>query len=129
MPQMCNGVQGKMKRGSLNKITDVPGVKVGHSTIKTVRHNTGVTVILPTEDNIFLNKLVAAYYVSNGFGKTMGSIQLGELGTLETHIALTNTLNVGIVADSMVQYMIDLCAKDNFKLTSVNPVVGECNDF
>ena len=120
---------GKMKKGFLNKITDVPGVKVGHSTIKTDRHNTGVTVIMPTQDNIFLNKLVASYYVSNGFGKTMGTIQLGELGSLETPIALTNTLNVGIVADSMVQYMIDLCAKDNFKLTSVNPVVGECNDF
>ena len=120
---------GKMKRGKLNKITDVHGVKVGHSTIKNETHNTGVTVIMPVEDNMFLKKLVAATYVSNGFGKTMGSIQLGELGTLETPIALTNTLNVGIVADAMVQYMIDLCAKDNFKLTSVNPVVGECNDF
>ena len=120
---------GRMKKGTLNKITDVKGIRVGHSTIKTERHNTGVTVILPTEDNIFLNKLAAATYVSNGFGKTMGSIQVGELGTLETPIALTNTLNVGIVADSMVQYMIELCAKDNFKLTSVNPVVGECNDF
>ncbi len=119
---------GKMKKGKLNKITDVKGVRVGHSTIKTESHNTGVTVIMPTDDNIFLNKLVAASYVSNGFGKTMGLVQVDELGTLETPIALTNTLNVGIVADSMVQYMIDICEKDNFKLSSVNPVVGECND-
>ena len=87
---------GKMKKGKLNKITDVKGVRVGHSTIKTESHNTGVTVIMPTDDNVFLNKLVAASYVSNGFGKTMGLVQVDELGTLETPIALTNTLNVGI---------------------------------
>lgn len=119
---------GKMRKGKLNKITDVKGVKVGHSTIKNDTHNTGVTVIMPTNDNIFLNKLVSATYVSNGFGKTIGTLQIDELGTLETPIALTNTLNVGVVSDSLVQYMIDTCKNDNFRLESVNVVVGECND-
>ena len=88
---------GSMERGRLNKITDVPGVLVGHATIRDERHHTGVTVILPCADNMFKSKLTAASYVLNGFGKTQGLVQVDELGTLETPIALTNTLNVGKV--------------------------------
>ena len=119
---------GKMPRGPLNKITDVPGVRVGHATIRDDRHNTGVTVILPSEENVFRNKLVAAAFVHNGFGKTAGTVQIEELGTLETPIALTNTLNVGAVSDAVVQYMTEVCERDGTALSSVNPVVGECND-
>ncbi len=119
---------GKLPRGPLNKITDVAGVRVGHCTVRDDRHNTGVTVILPSEDNVFTNKLIAAAYVHNGFGKTAGTVQIEELGTLETPIALTNTLNVGIVSDAVVEYMTALCAQDGVALRSVNPVVGECND-
>ena len=119
---------GKMPKGELNKITDVYGVTVGHSTIRDETHNTGVTVIMPSEANIFTHKLVAASYVHNGYGKTCGTIQIDELGTLETPIALTNTLNVGLVSDALVQYTLDRCAKENVKVYSINPVVGECND-
>lgn len=119
---------GKLPRGALNKITDVEGVRVGHSTIRSQEHNTGVTVILPSPCNIFANKLISAVYVHNGFGKSMGTVQLEELGTLETPIALTNTLNVGLVADALVQYTIEQCQKENFPVYSVNPIVGECND-
>lgn len=123
------GIQiGRLPRGERNKITDVAGVRVGHSTIRDEKHQTGVTVILPSEGNIFRDKLTAAVYVHNGFGKTMGTIQIEELGTLETPIALTNTLNVGLVADAMVSYMTERCAEDGIPLRSVNPVVGECND-
>lgn len=114
--------------GRLNKITDVPGVKVGHTTIDTPDHKTGVTVILPCEDNPFTTKLTAAAYVHNGFGKTQGIPQIEELGTMETPIALTNTLNVGKVHDAIVEYMIDWCKKDGVEVKSINPVVGECND-
>ena len=96
---------GRMERGPRNAITDVPGVRVGHCTVDNARHKTGVTVVLPCEDDIFQNKMVAAYHVLNGFGKTAGLMQIGELGTLETPIALTNTLNVGLVHDAMVEYM------------------------
>lgn len=90
------GVQvGTMKKGPLNKISDVPGVLVGHCTIDTADHQTGVTVVLPGPENPFLYKPVAASFVLNGFGKTLGLVQIDELGTLETPIALTNTLNVG----------------------------------
>ena len=119
---------GRMQPGPLNKITDVEGVTVGHATIDTVRHKTGVTVILPCEDNMFARKLTAAVYVHNGFGKTQGTIQIEELGTLETPIALTNTLNVGKVHDALVGYMVSRCKEDKVPMHSVNPVVGECND-
>ncbi len=119
---------GRLERGPLNKITDVPGVRVGHSTIRDGRHNTGVTVILPPGDNPFRDRLVAASFVHNGFGKTAGTVQIDELGTLETPIALTNTLNVGAVSDAVAAYMIRVCEKDGIPMHSVNPVVGECND-
>lgn len=119
---------GEMKTGERNKITDVPGVKVGHCTVDTGKHKTGVTVILPCEDNPFIRKLTAAAYIHNGFGKSQGLVQVEELGTLETPIALTNTLNVGKVHDAVVDYMIERCRKDGVEVASINPVVGECND-
>lgn len=119
---------GSLKKGKLNKITDVNGVKVGHCTIDNEEHKTGVTVILPSEKNIFLNKFPCAAYVINGFGKTQGTIQIEELGTLETPIAITNTLNVGLVHDSIVEYMLQVCKKEECEFTSINPVVCECND-
>ncbi len=121
-------VTGKLTPGPLNKITDVEGVTVGHATIDTEEHKTGVTVILPCEDNPFRRKLTAAAYIHNGFGKSQGIIQMEELGTLETPIALTNTLNVGKVHDALVDLMLERCSAEGIEVTSINPVVGECND-
>ncbi len=114
--------------GPSNKITDVKGVTVGHCTVDTQRSKTGVTVIIPCADNPFSRKLTAAVCIQNGFGKSQGLVQIEELGTLETPIALTNTLNVGIVHDAMVDYMLKVGEQDGISITSVNPVVGECND-
>lgn len=119
---------GRMPHGPRNLITDVPGVRVGHCTVDAGDCHTGVTVVLPPSQNPFADKLTAASCVLNGFGKTQGLVQVDELGTLETPIALTNTLNVGKVHDALVSYMIDVCQKDGLRLTSVNPVVCECND-
>ena len=119
---------GKLPTGPNNKITDVPGVTVGHCTVDTQEHKTGVTVVLPCPQNPFFHKLPAAGFVLNGYGKTAGLVQVNELGTLETPIALTNTLNVGLVWDALADYMIDLCAAEGHTLRSVNPVVCECND-
>lgn len=119
---------GELKKGKLNKITDVKGVKVGHCTIDTEDNKTGVTVIIPSDKNVFLNKLVCASFVLNGFGKTGGLVQIDELGTLETPIAFTNTLNVGLVHDAVVEYMIGECRKDGFDVLSINPLICECND-
>ena len=119
---------GRHETGPLNKLTDVPGVTVGHCTVDTGEHKTGVTVILPCRDNMFEKKLTAAAFVHNGFGKTAGTLQIEELGTLETPIALTNTLNVGLVHDAMVDYMTERCRNEGIEVKSLNPVVGECND-
>ncbi len=119
---------GKLTKGPRNTITDVPGVKVGHSTVDNSRHKTGVTVVMPCEDDIFQETMVAACHVLNGFGKTAGLMQIEELGTLETPIALTNTLNVGLVHDAMVEYMCRQGEKQGYAVRSVNPVVCECND-
>lgn len=115
-------------KGKLNNICDVPGVKVGHCTIDKDDTHTGVSVILPCEDNIFERKMPAAAVVFNGFGKTQGTIQVEELGTLETPIAMTNTLNVGKVHDAMVEYMTERCKADNVEMFSINPIITECND-
>ena len=116
---------GILKTGKWNSITDVVGVKVGHSSIidgKNIR--TGVTIIKPHDRDLFNEKVTAAVYVINGFGKAIGFTQVEELGTIETPIALTNTLNVFLVGDAIVEYMIS----NNSKIRSVNPVVGETND-
>lgn len=118
-----------MKKGKLNAITDVKGVKVGHKTVSRGNHQTGVTVIIPGMHNLFYTKHNAAAHVINGFGKSQGLIQIDELGTLETPIALTNTLNVGLVHDALVEYTLNACQADGLDLpASINPVVMECND-
>lgn len=119
---------GSLPAGERNLITDVPGVAVGHCTVDTAEHKTGVTVLLPCPENPFVHKLPAAAFVLNGFGKTAGLVQVEELGTLETPIALTNTLNVGLVHDALVEYMARRCEAEGVSLRSVNPVVCECND-
>ena len=118
---------GVMQPGKLNSITDVAGVLVGHTTLiagDSIR--TGVTAILPYEGNIFQQKVPAAVYVENGFGKLAGSTQVNELGNLETPIVLTNTLNVPVAMDAVIDYTLQ--QKGNENIGSVNAVVGETND-
>ena len=118
---------GVMQRGTLNAITDVEGVKVGHTTlIKGDSVRTGVTAILPHGENIFQQKVPAAVFVGNGFGKLAGSTQINELGNLETPIILTNTLNVPTAMDAVIKYTLNLPENENVR--SVNAVVGETND-
>ncbi|MBQ7130757.1 MAG: P1 family peptidase [Oscillospiraceae bacterium] len=122
------GKIGRMPQGPRNNIADVAGVTVGHCTVDNDHHKTGVTVVMPCENDIFRSKMVAACHVLNGFGKTAGLMQIQELGTLETPIALTNTLNVGLVHDAMVEYMCRQAETGGYSIRSVNPVVAECND-
>jgi D-aminopeptidase len=113
--------------GPLDAITDVAGVRVGHTTlIRGDNVRTGVTVILPPGDNLFRDKVPGAVYVGNAFGKLMGSTQVEELGEIETPIALTSTLNVPRVADAILDYILAL--PGNEQVRSVNPLVAETND-
>ena len=118
---------GILKPGKWNAITDVEGVKVGHVTlIKGKNIRTGVTAILPHERNIYQEKVPAAVYVANGFGKLMGYTQIEEMGNIETPIILTNTLSVPTAANALIDYILSL--PGNEKVYSVNAVVGETND-
>ncbi|MFN0256362.1 DmpA family aminopeptidase [Pedobacter ureilyticus] len=118
---------GILKTGSNNAITDVNGVSVGHTTlIKGDSVRTGVTAIVPHAGNLFQEKVPAAIYVGNGFGKSMGLSQIKELGNLETPILLTNTLNAPLVANALLDYMLALPGNENVR--SVNAMVGETND-
>lgn len=118
---------GILQTGKWNAITDVKGLTVGQKTlIKGDSVRTGVTVIVPHQGNIFQEKVPAAVFVGNGFGKSMGTTQIEELGNIETPVALTNTLNAPKVADGLISYM--LAQKGNEKVQSVNAIVGETND-
>jgi len=111
---------GVLPPGPRNAIADVPGVAVGHVT----HARTGVTAVLPAAGNVFAQKVPAAAFVENGFGKAAGLLQVMELGTLETPVILCNTLAVGRCADALIDHV--LAASPEVK--SVNPVVLECND-
>ncbi len=118
---------GVYEPGLLNAITDVPGVRVGQvSIIEGDSVRTGVTAIVPHPGNLFREKVAAAIYVYNAFGKLVGTTQVNELGQLETPILLTNTLSVWDAAAAMTDWM--LARPGNENVGSINPVVGETND-
>ena len=118
---------GVFEPGPLNAITDVAGVRVGHATLIQGDHvRTGVTVIVPHAGNVFQDKVPGAVFVGNAFGKLAGSTQVDELGTIETPIALTNTLSVGAAIEGLVTWTIDQAGNENVR--SVNALVGETND-
>jgi len=118
---------GILPTGPLNAITDVDGVKVGHTTIISGENiRTGVTAILPHGGNLFKEKVPGAVFVGNGFGKLAGSTQVTELGEIETPIMLTSTLSVPKTADFLMDYMLALPGNENVR--SINPLVAETND-
>lgn len=103
MPESGHRIRtGELPHGRRNSIADVSGVTVGHATVDHGDVHTGVTVVVPCEGPVIARRPVAAAHVLNGFGKTCGLVQVGELGCIETPIALTNTLCVGRVADGLV---------------------------
>jgi D-aminopeptidase len=113
--------------GPLDAITDVAGVKVGHTTlIRGDRVRTGVTAILPHSGNLYREKVPGAIFIGNAFGKLAGSTQVEELGEIETPILLTNTTSVPQAADALIAYILNLAGNED--VLSVNPVVGETND-
>lgn len=126
---------GNHQPGNKNCITDVEGVMVGHVTLDysiTEEQGeyacTGVTAILPHRGNVFKEKVTAASYVLNGFGKTTGLVQVNELGLLESPIMLTNTFGVPAVTQGTLQYMLDENIEIGDTTGTINIVVGECND-
>ena len=118
---------GVLGTGKNNAITDVKGVKVGHTTlIEGDSIRTGVTAILPHSEDVFNLKVPAAIYIGNGYGKLAGYSQVKELGNIETPIILTNTLSVPVASDALITYTLE--QPENKNVRSVNSVVGETND-
>ncbi|HKV85326.1 MAG TPA: P1 family peptidase [Ktedonobacterales bacterium] len=128
---------GRLPTGLHNAISDVPGVRVGHVTLiegdgplapgqGPVR--TGVTAILPHGGDLFQEQVAAAVHTINGFGKVGGFEQVRELGTIEAPILLTNTMNVGLVADALGTYMMRDHPELGLRAGALNRVVGETND-
>ncbi len=118
---------GVLQKGRNNAITDVAGVLVGQKTLITGDSiRTGVTVIMPHGGNIFQQKVPAAVFTGNGFGKLAGVTQVKELGNIESPIILTNTLNVANAINAGITYT--LSQKGNEDIASVNIIAGETND-
>lgn len=115
---------GSSQRGKLNRITDVPGVCVGHSTIDNGDIQTGVTAVLPAAEGLYERPVFAAAETINGFGKATGLSQINELGEIESPILLTNTMAVGTAHRALVDHLIN----QHPECRTVNPVVLECND-
>ncbi len=119
---------GSLPPGNRNTIADVLGVIVGHITLNEGDIRTGVTAILPGAGDVFRDKPLAAAFVLNGFGKSIGLVQVNELGTLETPILLTNTFGVGTCANALIRRAIAANPEIGRRTSTVNPVVLECND-
>jgi D-aminopeptidase len=118
---------GVLPTGTLDAITDVAGVEVGHTTlIRGDDVHTGVTAVLPHTGNLYREKVPGAVFVGNGFGKLAGYTQVEEMGDIETPILLTSTTSVPRVADAVISYMLTLPGNED--VLSINPVVGETND-
>jgi D-aminopeptidase len=118
---------GTLEPGAHNAITDVPGVRVGHTTViqgDSIR--TGVTAVIPRPGNLLEHPVPGAVHIGNAYGKLMGSTQVEELGEIETPILLTSTLNVARAADALIDYL--LAQPGNERVTSVNPLVAETSD-
>lgn len=119
---------GSLPPGPRNAITDVAGVTVGHCTLDAQEVQTGVTVVCPHGGDLFRDRVPAAAVVLNGFGKSVGLVQVEELGVLETPIALTNTFSVAAVAEAQIRQCIAANPETGRRLPTVNPLVFECND-
>lgn len=119
---------GALAAGPRNAITDVAGIDVGHATLDDGPIQTGVTVVRPHPGDIYRDRVPAAATVLNGFGKSVGLMQVSELGVLETPIALTNTFCVASVARAQIRQCIAANPQCGRRLPTVNPLVFECND-
>ncbi|QIB69822.1 P1 family peptidase [Aminipila butyrica] len=131
LPKDCQvSIRSRFEKGQRNLITDVPGVQVGHVTLKEPEKNihTGVTAILPHTGNLFRNKVLAGSSVINGFGKSVGLVQVEELGNIETPIIMTNTFGVGTAINALTKYMLKENSDIGTTTGTVNCLVTECND-
>ncbi len=129
---------GLLEPGPLNAITDVAGVRVGHTTIiegeagpmrvgqGPVR--TGVTAVLPIEGDPFGEGVFAGAHRLNGNGELTGLEWIREAGILNGPIGITNTHSVGVVRDAIVaaaaRSTASMCARSTWTRPSRVPPQG-----
>lgn len=119
-------IVGTFEPGLLNAITDVAGVRVGHTTvIEGDDIRTGVTAIIPAPGNMYTHPIPAWIHVGNGYGKMVGETQVREFGEIETPILLTCTLCVWSAANALKDWTYE---QPGMGEHTVNPIVGETND-
>ena len=134
----CGIIIGALPTGAHNAITDVPGVKVGHSTLiegegpliagaGPVR--TGVTAIWPHSGDLFYEKVAACVHTINGFCEVTNSDQVREMGVVEGPILITNTLNVPRVADYAIDWAFEHYPQMGITDWGISPVVAETSDM
>lgn len=119
---------GVLPEGPSNQLSDIDGITVGQITLNKEDIQTGVTVIYPHQQDLFLHKVAAGASIINGFGKSIGLIQLEELGVIETPIALSNTFAVPILAQAQIRQAFTQHPQIGKEWATVNPLVLECND-
>lgn len=120
-------ISPRLPTGRLNLISDVPGVRVGHVTLKDGQIQTGCTAI---DFSAFPLKreLECGSTVLNGFGKPIGLVQVQELGKLSGPILLGNTYSIGALFDASIQWASSMEPRLGREFATFNPVVLECND-
>lgn len=119
---------GLLPSGRRDAISDVGAIRVGHVTLDRGAIQTGVTVVVPHSGDPFADKIPAASAVINGFGKSVGLMQVDELGVFETPIALTNTFGVAAVMQAQIREAMAAHPRLGREWATVNPLVFECND-
>lgn len=131
-------IVGRLDPGALNGITDVAGLRVGHTTLirgagKLIPGQgpvrTGVTAVLPHDGDLFLEKVTGAVYRINGFGEVTNSELVHEMGFIEGPIMLTNTLNVPRVADAVLDWSLERNSAMAVDTWGISPVVAETSDM
>lgn len=130
-------VVGVLSPGAHNAITDVQGVRVGHSTLMQGKGTlipgegpvrTGVTAILPHPRDLFLEKITGAVVRINGFGEVTNTQQIDEMGVMEGPIMLTNTMNVPRVADAVIDWAFEHSSDMSVTTWGISPIVAETSD-
>lgn len=119
---------GKLPITANDRISDITGITIGHSTLASNEQQTGITALIPATHNLYTHPLPCGVSIINGYGKSTGLLQIEELGQLETPILLTNTFSVGTVATGLIQYMLGTNPEIGRQQPTVNPIVLECND-
>ncbi len=128
---------GVLDPGPKNTIADVGEVRVGHVSLASGEGKlvpgkgpvrTGVTVIVPHRGNVWRDRPKAMWETINGCGELTSAVTMREFGTLESPIALTNTMCVGNAAMGLIEAILEANPQAGIEEDTLVPTVSECDD-